>query len=113
VDQVQEELAAKIESYIPEPVVTVAVKQVVGNRVYVVGRVNKPGEIIMGHELTVMQALSLAGGVTPFAALNRVHVLRRDNGVERSIPFRYGDVEKGRGLSQNIVLQNGDVVVVP
>jgi polysaccharide export outer membrane protein len=113
VDQVQEELAAKIESYIPEPVVTVAVKQVVGNRVYVVGRVNKPGEIIMGHELTVMQALSLAGGVTPFAALNRVHVLRRENGVERSIPFRYGDVEKGRGLSQNIVLQNGDVVVVP
>lgn len=113
VDQVQEELAAKIESYIPEPVVTVAVKQVVGNRVYVVGRVNKPGEIIMGHELTVMQALSLAGGVTPFAALNRVHVLRRDNGVERSIPFRYGDVEKGRSLSQNIVLQNGDVVVVP
>jgi polysaccharide export outer membrane protein len=113
VDQVQEELAAKIESYIPEPVVTVAVKQVVGNRVYVVGRVNKPGEIIMGHELTVMQALSLAGGVTPFAALNRVHVLRRDQGVERSIPFRYGDVEKGRGLSQNIVLQNGDVVVVP
>ena len=113
VDQVQEELAAKIESYIPEPVVTVAVKQVVGNRVYVVGRVNKPGEIIMGHELTVMQALSLAGGVTPFAALNRVHVLRRDQGVERSIPFRYGDVEKGRSLSQNIVLQNGDVVVVP
>lgn len=113
VDQVQEELAAKIESYIPEPVVTVAVKQVVGNRVYVVGRVNKPGEIIMGHELTVMQALSLAGGVTPFAALNRVHVLRRENGVERSIPFRYGDVEKGRSLSQNIVLQNGDVVVVP
>lgn len=113
VDQVQEELAAKIESYIPEPVVTVAVKQVVGNRVYVVGRVNKPGEIIMGHELTVMQALSLAGGVTPFAALNRVHVLRRENGVERSIPFRYGDVEKGRSLSQNIVLRNGDVVVVP
>jgi polysaccharide export outer membrane protein len=113
VDQVQEELAAKIESYIPEPVVTVAVKQVVGNRVYVVGRVNKPGEIIMGHELTVMQALSLAGGVTPFAALNKVHVLRRDQGVERSIPFRYGDVEKGRSLSQNIVLQNGDVVVVP
>jgi polysaccharide export outer membrane protein len=113
VDQVQEELAAKIESYIPEPVVTVAVKQVVGNRVYVVGRVNKPGEIIMGHELTVMQALSLAGGVTPFAALNKVHVLRRDQGVERSIPFRYGDIEKGRSLSQNIVLQNGDVVVVP
>jgi polysaccharide export outer membrane protein len=113
VEQIQKDLSARIESFIPEPVVTVAVKQVVGNRVYVVGRVNKPGEIIMGHELTVMQALSLAGGVTPFAALNRVHVLRRDSGVERSIPFRYGDVEKGRNLSQNIVLQNGDVVVVP
>jgi polysaccharide export outer membrane protein len=113
VEQIQKDLSSRIESFIPEPVVTVAVKQVVGNRVYVVGRVNKPGEIIMGHELTVMQALSLAGGVTPFAALNKVHVLRRDNGVERSIPFRYGDVEKGRNLSQNIILQNGDVVVVP
>jgi polysaccharide export outer membrane protein len=113
VEDIQKDLSARIESFIPEPVVTVAVKQVVGNRVYVVGRVNKPGEIIMGHELTVMQALSLAGGVTPFAALNKVHVLRRDSGVERSIPFRYGDVEKGRNLSQNIVLQNGDVVVVP
>jgi polysaccharide export outer membrane protein len=67
----------------------------------------------MGNELTVMQALSLAGGVTPFAALNKIHVLRRDGGAQRSIPFRYGDVEKGRNLQQNIVLQNGDVVVVP
>jgi polysaccharide export outer membrane protein len=113
VEQIQKDLSTRIENYIPEPVVTVAVKQVVGNRVYVVGRVNKPGEIIMGHELTVMQALSLAGGVTPFASLNSVHVLRRENGIERSIPFRYGDVEKGRNLSQNIPLQNGDVVVVP
>lgn len=113
VAQIQEELSRRIEPFIPEPVVTVAVKEVIGNRVYVVGRVNKPGEIIMGHELTVMQAISLAGGVTPFASLNKIHVIRHEAGTERSIPFRYGDVEKGRNLQQNIVLKNGDVVVVP
>jgi len=113
VQQIQQQLAARISKYIPEPVVTVAVQQVVGNRVYVVGRVNKPGEIIMTHDLNVIQALSLAGGVTPFASINSIRVLRRSGEQQTTIPFRYGDMKKGVNLQQNIALQNGDVVVVP
>jgi polysaccharide export outer membrane protein len=60
-----------------------------------------------------MQALSLAGGATSFAALNDIQILRRDNGKQQAIAFRYGDVEGGRKLDQNIVLRSGDTVVVP
>jgi polysaccharide biosynthesis/export protein len=61
-----------------------------------------------------MQALSMAGGTTPFAALNDIVVLRRNqNGEQTAIRFAYKDVERGRGLEQNIMLSSGDVVVVP
>jgi polysaccharide export outer membrane protein len=61
----------------------------------------------------VLQALSLAGGVTPFASVNDIRVLRRDGAREVTMPFRYGDVEHGRNLQQNILLQSGDTVIVP
>jgi polysaccharide export outer membrane protein len=61
----------------------------------------------------VMQALSLAGGTTAFAAPNDIFVLRRENGQQRRMPFNFGDVVRGRGLEQNVLLRSGDVVVVP
>jgi polysaccharide export outer membrane protein len=75
--------------------------------------VQRPGEFPFVRPLDVMQALSLAGGATSFAALNDIVILRRDDGRLRAIPFRYGEVERGRELAQNIVLQSGDTVVVP
>ena len=60
-----------------------------------------------------MQAISVAGGTTPFAALSRIHVLRRQGDHEVVIPFNYRDVQKGKHLEQNILLQSGDTVVVP
>ena len=60
-----------------------------------------------------MQALSMAGGTTPFAVLNDVNILRRNGKEEIAISFRYDEVAKGRNLSQNIILQNGNIVVVP
>lgn len=113
VAQLQEELAGRIEKFIPDPVVTVAIRQVQGNKMYVIGKVNRPGEFVMSGTVDVMQALSIAGGTTPFAALNDIHILRREEGLQRSIPFRYGEIEKGRGLIQNILLESGDIVVVP
>jgi polysaccharide export outer membrane protein len=112
-DQIRAEIASRIEQYIPEPVVTVSVKQIQGSKIYVVGKVNRPGEFVMNHSIDVMQALSMAGGASTFAALNDIKILRRINGKQISIPFRYGDVEDGENLGQNIVLQSGDVVVVP
>jgi polysaccharide export outer membrane protein len=112
-DQVRREIALKLGKYIPEAVVTVAVKQALGSKIYVVGRVNRPGEYTAVRNVDVMQALSLAGGMTPFASANSIKILRRVNGVETAIPFKYGQVESGRRLTQNILLQSGDVVVVP
>lgn len=111
--QVQKDLAAKLQKYVPDPVVTVMVKQSTGNKIYVIGKVNRPGEYPTNRTVDVMQALSMAGGLTPYASVNRIKILRRENGELKSIPFKYSRVEKGEDLQQNIVLQGGDVVVVP
>ena len=106
-------LAAKLKRFIPDPVVTVSVKQIGGNRVYVLGKVNRPGEFMFSKPVDVMQALALAGGATPFAEVNDIRILRREGGVLRSLPFRYAEVERGKELAQNVLLQSGDTVVVP
>lgn len=106
-------LAQRLRKYLAEPVVTVAVKQPVGSRIYVVGKVNRPGDFTLSGPVDVMQALGLAGGATPFASLNDIRIIRRDTGGEQAIRFRYHDIEKGKNLEQNILLRAGDTVVVP
>jgi polysaccharide export outer membrane protein len=106
-------LSQRLQKYISDPVVTVSIQEIKGNKVYVIGQVNRPGEFIMNPSVDVMQALSMAGGTTPFAALGDIVVLRRTSTGKQALPFRYNDVIKGRRLDQNIDLQAGDVVVVP
>ena len=106
-------LERRIRKFEPDAVVTVVVKTASGNRVYVIGKVNRPGEFPLIGPIDVMQALSLAGGATPFADTNGIRILRRDGKRQSSIAFRYNDVERGRKLEQNILLQSGDTVVVP
>ena len=113
VEETRARLAAGLKKYIPDAVITVSVRQLSGNRIYVIGKVNRPGEFPINRYVDVMQALSMAGGTSTYAALNKIRILRRKNGRLEAIPFRYGDVEKGRDLEQNIVLEAGDVVVVP
>jgi len=113
VDEIRTVLVERLKRYIPTPVVTVAVKQINGNRVYVVGRVNHAGDFPLSSPLDVMQAIALAGGTTPFAAINDIVILRRQNGEQQALHFHYSDVARGRELSQNILLQTGDTVVVP
>jgi polysaccharide export outer membrane protein len=113
VEEIRIDLAKRLTKFIPNPIVSVAVMKVMSNKVYVVGRVNKPGEYMIGHYTDVLQALSLAGGLTPFAGENDIKVIRRIKGQQLTFPFRYGDVRKGNDLEQNILLQRGDVVMVP
>ena len=113
VEAVRTELAARLETYIPDPVVTVTVAAIGGNKIFVIGQVNAPGEIIMNPVIDVIQALSIAGGMTPFAELNNIKILRRRDGVQTITDFRYNDIVKGQNLAQNILLQAGDVVLVP
>jgi polysaccharide export outer membrane protein len=83
------------------------------HKIYVVGRVNKPGEFITPNRVSVMQALSMAGGLTPFADDDAIKIIRRIGGKEVALPFDYDAVASGKSLEQNILLQRGDVVVVP
>ncbi|NCC27628.1 MAG: polysaccharide export protein [Gammaproteobacteria bacterium] len=113
-----EELGAvikqRLSKFIPDPVVTVTLQEIPGNRIYVIGRVNKPGDFpIVSRDVSVMQALAMAGGLTPFADEKNIRVLRTEQGQQRSIPFDYKRVRKGESLEQNIALQAGDVIVVP
>jgi len=112
--EIQKIINERLSQYIADPVITVSAKQLLGNRIYVIGKVNKPGEYIVNRYVDVMQALSMAAGMTPFSAVNDIKILRRDkDGKQQAIEFRYGDVEDGDDLEQNIILKNGDVVVVP
>jgi polysaccharide export outer membrane protein len=113
VDEIRTILVERLKRYIPSPVVTVAVKLIGGNRIYVVGRVNHAGDFPLSGSLDVMQAIALAGGMTPFAAINDIVILRRQNGGQQALHFHYSDVARGRELAQNVLLQGGDTVVVP
>lgn len=113
VEQVRGELAQRLSKYIPDPVVTVATEQIQGNKVFVIGQVNRPGEFIASTVLDVTQALAMAGGFTPFAQKNEIKIMRRINGVSQAFTFDFGDIEKGRRLEQNVVLRPGDTIVVP
>ena len=113
VEDIRTLLVDRLKRYIPNPVVTVAVKQIGGNRIYVVGRVNHAGDFPLSSPLDVMQAIALAGGATPFAAINDIVILRRQNGEQQALHFHYSDVARGRDLTQNVLLQGGDTVVVP
>ena len=106
-------ISERLKKYIPDPVVTVSVRQLAGNTIYVIGKVNRPGVFPIVRNVDVMQALSLAGGTSTYAALNDIKILRRENGQLRALSFKYAEVEKGKRLEQNVVLQAGDVVVVP
>ena len=112
-DAVRADLESRIRKLIPDAVVTVEVKAVNGNRVFVIGKVNRPGDFALSRPIDVMQAISLAGGVTPFASQDRIRVLHRDGQEQKSVRFRYSEVAKGRHLEQNILLQSGDTVIVP
>jgi polysaccharide export outer membrane protein len=113
VPAVSEEIKKRLTKFIPDPVVTVALKQNLGNKVYVIGKVNRPGEFAVNRAVDVLQALSMAGGMNPFADTKNIQVLRRVNGEQTSVGFNYAEMEQGKKLQQNILLQAGDVVVVP
>jgi len=113
ITELQGAISYALSRFIADPVVTVTVEEINGNKVFVLGQVNKPGEFIVNPRVDVMQALSMAGGTTPFASLDGIRILRRSNGQLQALSFNYSDVAKGRNLSQNILLESGDLVLVP
>ncbi len=107
----------KLDAYIADPEVNVTVTSARGNVVYVVGKVLKPGPIVMIQSTSVMQALAMAGGLNEFASGNAIKIIRRgglaQGGGEELLKVRYSDLEKGSDLATNHLLKYGDVIVVP
>lgn len=113
IEDVRREVASRVARFVPDPVVSVAIMEPRGSKVYVIGQVNRPGEFPINRFVDVVQALSMAGGTTPFAQLDSIKILRREGATQIAIPFAYGDIAAGKRLQQNIVLKPGDTVLVP
>ncbi len=115
VQAAQDAIAAELDQFLKdEPNVVIQVIATQGSRVFVVGKVQRPGVFALTGQLDVIQALALAGGLNQFAAENRIKVLRRDeNGEQATYKFRYSDIRDGEKLETNILLRSGDVVLVP
>lgn len=106
-------LGESLSEFIPDAEVNVAVKQIKGLKVFVTGQVKKPGQYLVGRYVDVLQALTLAGGLTPFADRRNVRILRRTDAGEQIFNFDYQRVQRGQSLEQNIILLPGDTVIVP
>jgi polysaccharide export outer membrane protein len=102
-----------LKKYITNPQVTVSISEINSRRVYVTGEVTRPGAFPLLPNMTVLQALTSAGGFTQFARTKKIYVLRSEGGRQVKHPFNYNDVVKGNRQEDNIVLQPGDTIVVP
>lgn len=102
-----------LKEYITNPQVTVSVNEINSRRVYVTGEVLRSGALPLLPNMTVLQALSSAGGFTPFARPKKIYVLRVEHGQKVKHPFNYKEVLGGKKQEQDIALQPGDVIVVP
>ncbi|HEX8981102.1 MAG TPA: polysaccharide biosynthesis/export family protein [Parasulfuritortus sp.] len=111
--EVEQKITEKLKAYLADPVVTVVVAATDGNRVYVLGKVLKPGVVPLDGPMTVLQVLSIAGGLDKFADGDSIKVLRGQGNAQQVLPVHYSDLLKGRDLSGNIMLQAGDTIMVP
>jgi polysaccharide export outer membrane protein len=113
VAELKKEMAEKLTEYVPEPVLSIEVKQPNSMVIYVTGRVNSPNRYPINSNVSVMQALSTAGGLNPFAKKNKIKIFRQEGGKTTVFLFKYDEVVDGKNIEQNISLKRGDVIIVP
>jgi polysaccharide export outer membrane protein len=113
VSKVRELITQKLAPFVPDATVTVILLASKSLSAYVIGKVNKAGQFPTNLDTTIMQALSMAGGFTPFASPDRIFILRQENGATKKITFDYNQIVNGKNLEQDVILQRGDVIVVP
>jgi polysaccharide export outer membrane protein len=111
--QLAAQITESLKKYVTNPQVTVIITTINSQRVYILGEVIRPGAFPMLPGMTVMQALSSAGGFTPFAKMKSIYVLRDENGKKVKYPFNYKQAISGKNSDQDIQLKAGDTIVVP
>jgi polysaccharide export outer membrane protein len=112
-EQLREKITEESKKYMEDASITVVVRQINSRRAFITGEVNKPGPYPLTSATTVMQLISLAGGLREYANSKKIVIMRTVNGTPTSLPFNYKDVVAGKNLTQNIELKPGDTVVVP
>ncbi len=113
ISDLKELITHKLADYIADPSVTIKLLNNQGNAVFVIGKVNKPGQVFSGRRIDVLQALSLAGGLTVFAKDSNISIQRRVGNEIKVFQFDYASVIDGDSLDQNILLEAGDTITVP
>ncbi len=113
VAQLKKNLQDKLTPFVPDPEISVEVQRVNSMIVYVIGRINRPGHFELVGNMNVLQALAMAGGLTPFAKRDDIKVVRNEKDKTVEYPFDYDAVTVDENHVQNIQLRRGDVVVVP
>jgi polysaccharide biosynthesis/export protein len=103
----------ELKKYLTNPQVTVSIAEINSRRVYVTGEVTHPGAFSLLPGMTVLQALTSAGGFTQFAKMKGIYVLRMEGGKQVKHAFNYKDVINGKKPEDNIRLQPGDTIIVP
>ncbi|OIQ99970.1 polysaccharide biosynthesis/export protein [mine drainage metagenome] len=111
--EVEQSITKKLKTYLPEPIVTVLIVGIDGNRAYVMGKVVHPGSLIISGPTTVLQAISIAGGFEKFADESSIKVIRVKPEGQEILPVDYKDIISGKNISTNIQLKAGDTLVVP
>ncbi len=111
--ELKEHMENRLKEYFDSPNVTVIVEAIQSYKVYVIGEVQTPGGIVVEKPITVLQALTLAGGFQQYADKSEISIVRTTGRDHLVFEFNYKDVIKGKKAEQNILLRSGDVVVVP
>lgn len=111
--EVEARIKEKLKAFIPDPQVSVVITKIEGNRVFILGKVTKPGPVSMTGPMTVLEALSSAGGLDKFANQSGIKVIRTTPQGQKAIDVNYDKLIRGQSLESNIVLMGGDTIVVP
>ena len=99
--------------YVEDPNPTVIVKEIKSRRVFITGRIEKPGPYPLNDKTTILQLIAMAGGLREYVDGKDISLMRSEQGKQSIYAFNYQDVVKKKYLHQNIELKPGDVVVVP
>jgi len=112
-NELADRIQAAVREFVTDASVTVVVRQINSRRVFITGEVARPGAYPLGSSMTVMQLIAVAGGLTEFAEVKSISVMRIESGQSKTFPFDYKNVASGKKPEQNIVLKPGDTIVVP
>ncbi|MFP4035952.1 MAG: polysaccharide biosynthesis/export family protein [Desulfobacteraceae bacterium] len=113
VGELRDVMTEKLSEYVEAPEVTVVVRDTRSRRIYTIGKVNSPGPYPLAPDMTVLQALSTAGGFAEWADEEQILIIRRKGSDEKQIKFNYKDFISGKNPEQNILLEPYDTIVVP